>query len=221
LSDRDQAFLAAGLLSAAVYLFARLTGAELICLITKPMPVLLLAAWLLPAETRSARLIVIGLLLSALGDLLLEWSPALFIAGLGAFLTAHLAYIGAFVARSRRAALPLALPFAAFGAVTFLWLLPRLGGMTLPVLAYVIVICVMMWRASALLADLQLPRRIAWSAALGAVSFGISDTLVAWNRFVEPVLALQILLMLLYWAGQWGIAASARAPRSAAATAAK
>jgi hypothetical protein len=30
---------------------------------------------------------------------------------------------------------------------------------------------------------------------------------------VAPVLVLKLLLMLLYWAGQWGIAASARAPR--------
>lgn len=221
MNARDRVFLTAGLLTAAVYLFARVVGAELICLITKPIPVLLLAAWLLPTETRSDRLIVTGLLISALGDLLLEWSPALFIAGLGAFFTAHLAYIGAFGSRSRRAALHLALPFAVFGTVTYLWLLPRLGSMTVPVLAYVVVICVMMWRASALLAEPQLARRGAWSAALGAGSFGISDTLVAWNRFVEPVLALQILLMLLYWAGQWGIAASARVPRSTAATAAK
>jgi uncharacterized membrane protein YhhN len=106
-----------------------------------------------------------------------------------------------------------ALPVAIFGAASFVWLLPRLGTMTWPVLAYVLVICTMMWRAWALVADIRNARRTAWYAALGASSFGLSDTLVAWNRFVAPVLALKLLLMLLYWAGQWGIAASARAPR--------
>jgi hypothetical protein len=51
-------------------------------------------------------------------------------------------------------------------------------------------------------------------AALGASSFGLSDTLVAHNRFIAPMLALQILLMLLYWTGQWGIAASQQARRT-------
>jgi alkenylglycerophosphocholine/alkenylglycerophosphoethanolamine hydrolase len=215
---RDRAFLLAGLLAAAVYFAALLAGSPVLCLLTKPVPALLLAAWMLPEASRVARLVTIGLLLSALGDLLLEISPDLFIAGLGAFLVAHLAYVGAFLEQTRQPAMRFALPVACFGAVSFLWLLPKLGAMTWPVLAYVVVICTMMWRAWAQVADTRLARRGAWCAALGATSFGISDTLVAWNRFVAPVLALKLLLMLLYWAGQWGIAASARAPRSTTAT---
>ncbi len=211
--SRDRAFLLAGLLAAAVYFAALLAGSPLLGLLAKPVPALLLAAWLRPETSRASRLIVAGLLLSALGDLLLEISPDLFIAGLVAFLVAHLAYVGAFLAQTRLPALGYALPVAIFGAASFVWLLPRLGTMTWPVLAYVLVICTMMWRAWALVADIRNARRTAWYAALGASSFGLSDTLVAWNRFVAPVLVLKLLLMLLYWAGQWGIAASARAPR--------
>ena len=215
MKPHDRNVLLGGLLAASIHLGAILADAPVLAFASKPVPVLLLAVWLLPARGRDARLLVAGLLLSALGDLLLELSPSLFIAGLGAFLVAHVAYIGAFVSRTHTPALLHALPVAAFGILTFLWLLPRLGSMTVPVLVYVVVICTMMWRAWALLADADLERRSAWFAALGASSFGISDALVAWNRFVEPVLALQVLLMLLYWAGQWSIAASARAPRPA------
>jgi hypothetical protein len=45
-------------------------------------------------------------------------------------------------------------------------------------------------------------------AALGATAFAFSDVLVAYNRFVAPVLALKVLLMVLYWGAQWLIAAS-------------
>lgn len=220
MNRRDGVLLLAGLLAAAAHLAATLTGSPTLALLSKPIPVLLLAVWLQPVD-RSPRLVAGGLVLSALGDLLLEISPTLFVAGLATFLAAHLAYIAAFLGRSRIAALPYSIPVGLFGTVVFVWLLPKLGSMTVPVLAYVIVICLMMWRAWALVADRSITRSQAWCAALGAGSFGISDTLVAWNRFVEPVLALQILLMLLYWAGQWGIAASARAPQSAAATTAK
>jgi hypothetical protein len=45
-------------------------------------------------------------------------------------------------------------------------------------------------------------------AALGATAFALSDLLVAYNRFIAPVLALQVLLMVLYWGAQWLITAS-------------
>ena len=209
MSRREIMLLAAGLIGAAVFLSAVFLDLPTLRLASKAVPVLALALWLLPLESPDKRWIFAGLLLSALGDLCLEISPRLFIAGLLAFLCAHLAYVAAFLGRTRTATLTRAIPVLAFGIVVFLWLRPHLGAMLLPVLAYVLVICTMMWRAWAQIGARGVATGVAWTAALGATSFGLSDTLVAWNRFVEPVLALQILLMLLYWAGQWGIAASA------------
>ena len=202
--------LATGLGSAALFFAGLFSASGWLQLATKAIPVLVLAAWLRPWNTRDTRLIAIGLLLSAIGDLCLQISPSLFIAGLFAFLGAHLAYLLAFLGRTRAGAARFALPIIVFGLSTYLWLSPLLGAMRGPVFAYIVVICAMLWRAWAQVGDSRLPRTAAWSAALGATSFAISDTLVAYNRFVEPVLALQVLLMLLYWAGQWGIARSAR-----------
>ncbi len=48
---------------------------------------------------------------------------------------------------------------------------------------------------------------------LGAVSFGASDTLIAFDRFAAPIPGVRWPIMILYWLGQSGIAASAQDPR--------
>jgi uncharacterized membrane protein YhhN len=179
-------------------------------LATKVVPVLCLIAWLAPFPDADHRRIAMGLGLSAVGDVLLGFEPAFFVPGLVAFLGAQLTYTVAFVARTRRPRLLRALPAALLGAGAFLWLEPELGTLRLPVLAYICAICVMLWRAWAQPGDAALSPRLASFAALGATSFMLSDLLLAYNRFIAPELALQVLLMLLYWAAQWLIAASVR-----------
>src|SRR5690606_36507099 len=143
--------------------------------------------WLWPARERYARLIGAGLALSLVGDVLLELSPDLFLPGLGAFLFAHLAYVAAYVTVSRLPSLKQGVPFALLGvgAGVFLW--PRLGGLALPVMAYVAVICAMMWRSAALLDGAGLERSEQWAVLAGAVMFAMSDTLLAVKLFVQPV----------------------------------
>jgi uncharacterized membrane protein YhhN len=198
-----------GVVSAAIFLYSTAMDEPSVRLVTKIVPVLCLALWLLPRSNANARWITMGLLLSAIGDFCLEWANSWFLAGLIAFLLAHLAYITAYVRLVRRARLILLVPVAAFGIASFRVLEPSLGDMTVPVALYTTVICCMLWRAWALIGERPNESRKAWSAAFGATSFALSDTLVAWNRFVEPSTTLALLLMLLYWGGQWAIAASA------------
>ncbi|MBM3825071.1 MAG: lysoplasmalogenase, partial [Verrucomicrobia bacterium] len=198
-----------GVTSAAIFLYSTAIGDSSGRLITKIVPVLCLCLWLLPRRHANARWITMGLLLSAVGDFCLEWASSWFPAGLIAFLLAHLAYLTAYVRLVRRAQLILLVPVAAFGIASFRVLEPSLGDMTIPVALYTTVICCMLWRAWALIGVRPREPRKAWSAALGATSFALSDTLVAWNRFVEPSTTLALLLMVLYWGGQWAIAASA------------
>ena len=200
-----------GLAFAATFLYSTAIGDSSGRLITKVVPVLCLSVWLLPRRNANARWITVGLLLSAIGDFCLEWASSWFLAGLVAFLLAHLAYLTAYVRLVRRARLILLVPVAAFGIGSFRVLEPSLGEMTIPVALYTTVICCMLWRAWALIGERPDEPRKAWLAALGATSFALSDTLVAWNRFVEPSTTLALVLMLLYWGGQWAIAASASA----------
>ncbi len=185
----------------------------------KAIPIVCLLAWLWPPRERYARLICVGLVLSLVGDVLLEVGPHLFLHGLGAFLFAHVAYVAAYLTVTRTPSLARGLPFAllAVGTSVFLW--PGLGGMALPVTTYVAVICTMMWRSAAMVGEAGLERRKQWVALAGALMFAASDGLIAIQLFVQPVAGASYVIMVLYWAGQFCIALSAREPQSLASPA--
>ena len=172
-------------------------------LVIKPLPVLCLAAWVAAgARTTSAWLVVAGLVVSMVADVLIESS---FLAGLGTFLLAHVAYIAAFVARAGELRPLLLLPFLAWGVAVMARLWPGLGPMRWPVIVYAAVICTMMWRAAATVGQPG-----GWTALIGAVLFAASDTLIALDRFHRPIPNVRAPIMALYWLGQFLIALSAR-----------
>lgn len=145
-------------------------------------------------DTPYGRLVMLALSLSWLGDLFLIGTGRLFTAGLGAFLLAHVAYAAAFLVRGVTV-LPVvvgAVVMLAVGVVVMRWLLkaeldPRLRA---PVAAYVVAIGAMV----ALAAGAAWPRLMAGGVPavvgrailVGAVTFAVSDILVARNRFVKP-----------------------------------
>ena len=176
-------------------------------LVTKPLPVLSLAA----AATKWGRgpyawRLTAGLLLCAVGDALLEVGEETFLAGLIVFLAAHLAYVSAFLSDDHALRPWRAIPFVVYGATMYLFLFPRLGGLALPVGVYVGAIVAMMWRAAACVGR---ERPTALRALVGAVMFGLSDTLIAVDRFRKPIAGVRYPIILLYWAGQAAIALSA------------
>ena len=197
-----------GLATALLYFVALGAGLPALRLAVKPFPVLALAAWVATrCREPFARLTTVGLVLSAIGDLQLE--RGLFLPGLLAFLAAHVAYVAAFLSTDRRPAIGRALPFLAWGLAAFVLLRPGLGPMALPVGVYVAVICTMMWRAAARVGSPGTPALAALLALAGAVAFGASDTLIAFDRFSAPVPGARWPIMILYWLGQAGIAGSA------------
>jgi len=193
-----------------------------VALALKPVPVLALALHQRGAAHGSqGGLIALGLVLSGLGDVLLGLPGDLFLPGLISLLAAHLAYTLAFVLRGSDLAPGRALLMMAAGSVAFVSLRPDLGALALPVAAYVSVICTMGWRALALFG--QIPRLAALLAAGGAISFLASDSLLAVDRFRQPVSGASLLIMATYWVAQIGIALStapdAQVPEAAAAAA--
>jgi alkenylglycerophosphocholine hydrolase len=207
--------------AAAVYVGGLALGpdAAFVRLCAKPIPALVLAL-LVAAGSRGRypRAIAAGLLLSAVGDVLLEF-PERFVPGLVAFLLAHVAYTTAFLTDERHAHLARAIPFAVWLLAAFLWLRPGLGPMEGPVVVYMLAIGAMMWRAAGRVgAPDEAPG--ARSAVVGAVLFGLSDTLIAIDRFHAPFPGARYAIILLYWAGQAGIAASVRPGRDPASVSA-
>ena len=207
---REWILAGTGVLAAAILLLGVAFDSPRSRLIAKPILALCLAAWVGGSgRGRSARWFAVGLLLSAAGDGLLEYSPASFLAGLVAFLGAHLAYVTGFLIETRRPALLRAAPFALWAVLGYLAMRPGLGSLAGPVVVYLTAICAMMWRAAAGVGHDGPPRAHEWMALGGAVLFGASDTLIGLDRFHAPLEAARVLIIVLYWLGQLGIAAAA------------
>jgi alkenylglycerophosphocholine/alkenylglycerophosphoethanolamine hydrolase len=214
LASRTWILAGAGILGGGAYFVGLELELSVLRLGAKAVPILCLLLWLWPARERYSRLISVGLVLSLIGDVLLDMSPDLFLPGLGSFLLAHVAYVAAYVTVTRLLSLKRGVPFMLLGMGMGMFLWPRLGGLALPVMAYVAVICAMMWRSAALVNGDGLERREQWAALAGALMFGASDALLAVKLFVQPVPGSSYAIMLLYWAGQLGIAFSARPSRA-------
>ena len=198
------------LMGAVTFLYGVSVHAELLCLLVKPLPVLALLGWLHdapPSEYR--RWISLGLIFSLLGDVLLAWPGDLFVFGLGAFLVAHLAYLKAYLSDCRRPALPALIIALGVGAILLGILIAHgLGPLLIPVIVYGTAISAMLWRALARLGT-DVPERSAWLAAAGALAFVFSDSVIGIDRFALPFSAAPYVIIISYWLGQWGIAASA------------
>ena len=147
-------------------------------------PILREARWLIPALT-----------FSAAGDWLLAipwWGPS-FVAGLTAFLLAHLCFLGVLAplaAPPRDNPIGIGLVILA-GAALLVWLWPGMAraGLTVPVIGYLAVLGAM--ACAALLA--RLPTR--WTA-LGAVCFAGSDAMIGIDQFV---LGSEVLAVPVWW----------------------
>jgi alkenylglycerophosphocholine/alkenylglycerophosphoethanolamine hydrolase len=205
---RGRTWLALAGAAVAVYLLAAVAHLEVLRLLVKPVPAAGLALWVYRGAPGSfARRIALGLALSAVADAVIEAS---FLAGLAIFLLAHLAYLAGFLTDCRAPAVPRALPLALYGVGMFAVISPGLGSLRMPVLVYMVVITAMVWRAAARVGQAGPPSRGEWAGFLGAAVFAASDSLIAWNRFVAPFSWAPYAIILLYWMGQAGIAASAR-----------
>jgi len=182
-------------------------GLPALALVAKPVPALALAWWTLRGQ--GAVLLTVGLVFSPLGDFLLDLGAgtAFFVAGMAAFAITHALYVTAFLAHSRRPAFLALLPFFIWGVSMLRLLWAGLGGLTAPVCIYAALLVAMMWRATA--TSFATGRR---DVAVGAVLFGLSDSLIAIERFHAPVPGGRWLILGLYWAGQSLIARFAARP---------
>jgi uncharacterized membrane protein YhhN len=152
-----------------------------------------------------------ALLASFLGDTILMFAdrgPLFFIFGLIAFLLAHLLYILLFVritpagkAFDKKKYRIGSLLVAVYLAIFLTYLMPYLGNMSLPVGIYGITISLMLilaWRYS-----LSISNPSDKMVILGAILFVCSDSILAINKFVNPVAGASILIMCTYITAQF------------------
>ncbi len=206
---RNRFLLILGMTAAVLVLIGVAADLLWLRLVGKPFILLAMIACIWPYKSRYQQWIIVGLIFSILGGLLLEL-PGLFLAGLIAFLLAHLAYIGAYLQITHHPESLWMIPFILYGMGIFALLWPGLGEMVIPVGFYILVICVMMWRAAACLGSKGPPTRGEWSALIGAILFALSDSLIGIVAFLNPIVWLSYPILILYWLGQSGITYSAR-----------
>lgn len=201
-----------GIFSAIVYGVVYWQGTWILKFFLKPLPVIAMIWWL-AAKTKGAyvRWLQVGLFLCAIGDVcLIVRTKTGFLSGLTFFLLAHLVFVVAFLLRNRSFALLRMLPFLAWIVALMLMLWGGLKSMRYPVLVYGIVIGCMMWRAAALFGASDVAKRTAYFAMIGAILFGISDSLIAVIRFGGASRYWGIGIMPFYWGGLWAIMMSGR-----------
>lgn len=200
----DGVFVAA----AVVAIAATLSDLTAVHAVAKPLAtaLLIVAVWQRGLGDRDpgfARLLTAGLTFSLAGDVALLF-PGLFIVGLVAFLGAHLCYIALFKRGvpwlPSRAALAATLAAA---AALYVVLFPGLD----PVLRVAVAVYA---TAIAVMAAQAIGRAVVLgagaAAAVGAVLFMVSDSLLATDRFAHALPLARLWVLATYWAAQWLIA---------------
>jgi len=150
--------------------------------------------------------VVAGLGCSALGDAFLMARKDYFIEGLASFLVAHLCYLWALTRDSRWAAVNWPFLFGAalgLGMLAVLW--PGIAGsLRIPVAVYAGALLAMAAQAASRAVDKK--DIAATLAALGAAFFVASDSILAFQRFRQPLAGGHILVLGTYFIAQAGIA---------------
>jgi uncharacterized membrane protein YhhN len=180
---------------------------EYVCKPATMLALVIAAVLIDPAAGAGARQrwFVAALVLSLVGDVLLMLPREQFVGGLSAFLVAHLCYIAGFWTDG-----PAAVPLIV-AAVVVTVVIGSLGRRILPavrrrdrslvgpVAAYMVVIGVMVATALAVGPPV---------AAVGAVLFAASDSMIAWDRFVGAFAGSGVWIMVTYHLGQAALVVS-------------
>ncbi len=142
----------------------------------------------------------LGLVFSALGDW--QGTQGNFLGQMGFFGLAHVAYLCYFVRRSKnvpnwKRAIGYSMTSAMMiGGFAFIVIVPEVptGIIKIGVSIYIVLIMTMMFTAF-------LQRD--WLFALGAALFVISDFILAWNKFLNPIPHASWFIMVPYYLAQW------------------
>ena len=217
ISARTKILLGIGLIAAIAFIIADqdLLDIYWLRMVTKPIPVLLMAIYLLmlPGKRSFQWLVIVGLILGMTGDILLEYSAATFLYGLIAFLLGHIFYIIAFLTDGRRPGLVYAIFIYLYGVAVYSFLdtgTMKAQGMALPVMLYILVITTMVWRAAARYHDPKVNQESARAGVIGSLLFLASDSLLAILLFVYSIPYAGIVVIITYWLGQLGITLAAQ-----------
>jgi len=204
------------ILLSILYLIAILLSLEVLIFYLKLLLLLpLIAAAFISKNFQNRIILVIALVFSWVGDVLLLFvfkNAIYFMLGLVAFLTAHIFYIVLFVKELKKAngkiefKKPGLIVIAIYLSTILLILIPHLGDLTIPVIIYAVVISTMLYMAYLLSFHWVKPASI--YLLTGAISFILSDSILAFDKFYQPIPMSGFLIMATYLYAQWALVRS-------------
>jgi uncharacterized membrane protein YhhN len=197
-----------------VYLIITAFELEEIARFLKPflLPLLLVGVYI-SEKFITKSILFTALTFSWIGDIVLLFAhkgELYFIVGLVAFLISHVFYIVLFKKQTISKSINNKISFSAgigiillyfFGMINILG--PKLGPLAVPVVIYAVVISGMLYFA--LKGSYQWNTIPYQSVLIGAVLFIASDSILAYNKFYQPVPHASFLIMITYLAAQYGI----------------
>ena len=205
-------YLLVALLFAVLTSVGILKGWRWLQILAKPavMVVLFMYLWTSTGLSGAALWFGLGALCSLVGDILLLSVERFFVFGLAAFLVGHIFYIIGFNTPPSSLSLwglILAVLVGLSGARMVRRLLdgitkkgePR---MRLPVALYGVVLSLMLLSAMLKLTDPTWDAGASALVGLGAFLFAVSDVILAWNRFVNPIKNGRMINIAIYHIGQ-------------------
>ncbi len=201
-------------LYAVIVLFELITASveslQMVHYVAKPAIIISLLFFFVKASillSKSLRsLVFAALAFSLLGDILLMFaaqSQHFFTAGLVAFLIAHIMYIVVFLKHWNKAnsAVGFLVLLLAYALGLFYVLKDGLGEMLIPVIVYMIVILSM---ATAAFLRKNKVNRLGYNLVfVGALCFMLSDSILALNKFYEPIPLSNLSIMVTYAMAQY------------------
>jgi uncharacterized membrane protein YhhN len=141
--------------------------------------------------------IFIALLFSLGGDIFLMLPNNKFLYGLISFLIAHIFLILGFFNLNKEIHWQIVIIFVLIGTILYIILYPNLKKMKWPVLAYLIVISIMGWRAWENYYFFEsIPMLL---LAVGSTIFMVSDANIAFDKFKSPYKYAQLIILSTYY----------------------
>jgi uncharacterized membrane protein YhhN len=164
--------------------------------VIKAVPAISLAVLAFIAISGSrGKLLFASLLFCAAADIALELAGGkYFVAGLGLFLIAHILFIVTFSRdfKFQKSRIPVIILLIVYSMMMAFVLTPSLKEMAIPVYVYMTAITLM-----GIFASLRAAKND--FTLYGAISFIVSDSVIAINKFMMPVVAADYIIMITYY----------------------
>lgn len=211
---QNRTFLFVFFLVVAAEILIQILGWQQYNLFVKPLIVISLVVFYFQNVEVKNRLFVLALFFCWLGDLFLVFdhvNELYFMGGLGSFLIAHVLLIflygklknptGVSLNGPQKARVSFPIILAGTGLISILY--PTLGALKIPVIIYAVALMIMVLQSVYRYGFTS--SQSFWSVCVGALLFMLSDSLLAINKFYQPIASAGVLVIATYMAALYFI----------------